>query len=304
MILTVLKFTRSVFIFYPLLFGYAVFACTAPVTKELPVVVLLDYITNDLKKIFLLLFYAVLVVATISIVSWKSSSDEKASTRTRKLFHGLTVVVFIPGILYQCHFLYLATGVAFAVMTIFEIIRVAEIPPFGDFLKQAFTSFCDEKDCGILAVTPFYLLIGCSLPLWINPCPCLVSDTASKKDLLQLLAGVLTVGIGDTAASVVGSKFGRCKWSRKYFFIVVFLESETFKFPGNNRSVEGTLAFIVSIALAIAGLNSMNLLQIDSIARLLIVSAAVLVTSLVEAFTDQVDNLVLPLVFYSIVSFC
>lgn len=67
--------------------------------------------------------------------------------------------------------------------------------------------------------------------------------------------------------------------------------------------MEGTLAFIVSVSLAIAALYFLHLLQIDSIERLLIVSAAVLVTSLVEAFTDQVDNLVLPLVFYSIVSF-
>lgn len=74
-------------------------------------------------------------------------------------------------------------------------------------------------------------------------------------------------------------------------------------FPGNNRSVEGTLAFIVSVALAIAGLFYLHLLQIDSVAKVLILATAVLVTSLVEAFTDQVDNLVLPLVFYSIVSF-
>lgn len=217
MTLSVLKFTRSPFVFYPLLIGYAVLVCIAPVTKELPIIVLLKYVSGGLRNIFLLLFYSGLVVATICVVSWKSTTEEKASTRTRKWFHFLTVLVFIPGILLQCNFLYLATGVAFAVMTIFEIIRVAEIPPIQDFLKQAFTSFCDEKDCGLLAVTPFYLLVGCSLPLWINPCPCLVSDTASKKDLLQLLAGVLTVGIGDTAASIVGSKLGRCRWSSEYF---------------------------------------------------------------------------------------
>ncbi|KAL5288896.1 DOLK family protein [Megaselia abdita] len=284
-VLAVLKFTRNAFIFYPLLISYAGFTCLVPVTKELPIEVLFDYVTGDLRNIFLLMYYFGLVVATVCVVSWKSSEDEKASTSTRKWFHGLTVLVFIPGVLFQCSFLYLATGVAFAVMTIFEIIRVAGIPPFEDFLKQAFKTFCDEKDCGLLAVTPFYLLIGCSLPLWISPCPCLVSDTASKKDLLQLLSGVLTVGIGDTAASVFGSRFGRCKWSR------------------NNRSVEGTLAFIVTVSLSIAALYFLKLLLIDSIAKLLIVVAAVIVTSLMEAFTDQVDNLVLPLVFYSIVSF-
>lgn len=67
--------------------------------------------------------------------------------------------------------------------------------------------------------------------------------------------------------------------------------------------MEGTLAFIVSVSLAIAALHFLHLVQIDSIIKLFIVSGAVLASSLVEAFTDQVDNLVLPLVFYSIVSF-
>lgn len=209
-----LKFTRHPLIFYPLLIAYSVLVCVVPVTEEPPVQVLLNYLSADERNVFLLLFYIGLVAATISLVSLRSSIEQKASTRTRKWFHLLTVLVFVPGLLFQCNFLYLASGVAFAVMTIFEIIRVAEIAPFQDFLKKAFASFSDEKDCGLLALTPFYLLIGCSLPLWMHPCPCLISDTASKRDILQLLAGVLTVGIGDTSASIVGSTFGRCKWRK------------------------------------------------------------------------------------------
>lgn len=217
LVLITLKFTRHPLLFYPLLISYSVMVCIVPVTEAPPILVIWNYISAVNRHVFLLLFYIGLVVATVSLVSWKTSTDHKASTRTRKWFHVLTVLVFVPGVLLQCNFLYLASGVAFAFMLIFETIRLAEIPPFQEFLKQAFASFGDEKDCGLLAVTPFYLLIGCSLPLWIHPCPCLVSDTTSKKDLLQLLAGALTVGIGDSAASIVGSKFGRCKWSREYF---------------------------------------------------------------------------------------
>lgn len=64
-------------------------------------------------------------------------------------------------------------------------------------------------------MTPLYLLIGCSLPLWIHPNPSDITGSAGF-DFLALSSGVLSVGVGDTVASFVGSKYGKHKWLSKF----------------------------------------------------------------------------------------
>jgi len=81
--------------------------------------------------------------------------------------------------------------------------RVLVIAPVGKTLHQCFQVFVDERDEGPVILTHIYLLIGCSIPLWIHCCP--VTHVA-------LYSGLLSLGIGDTLASVAGLKFGRHKW--------------------------------------------------------------------------------------------
>lgn len=58
-----------------------------------------------------------------------------------------------------------------------------------------------------------YLLIGIATPLFVHPAPC----DPSAMGLLVLLSGILSVGIGDTAASYFGSKYGKHKWPGNIF---------------------------------------------------------------------------------------
>lgn len=95
-------------------------------------------------------------------------------------------------------------------MVLLETMRVIDLWPLSGLLNQVVKAFVDEKDAGIVALTPIYLLVGCALPIWIHPHAC-DGDTCGDE-ILPLLSGVLAVGIGDTAASYFGSKYGRHKW--------------------------------------------------------------------------------------------
>lgn len=99
------------------------------------------------------------------------------------------------------------------------------MPPLGKFLQNGFDNFADEKD-SLISLTPLYLLCGLSATLWL--------PTESMR-LFPLMSGVLTIGIGDTTASIVGSKWGKHKWN------------------GSHKSIEGTLACIIAQLIVIIG---------------------------------------------------
>lgn len=155
-----------------------------------------------------------LIGMTVGAVGWQMNRNEISNTRTRKIFHILIVLVFVPGLIYQCAFLFVASGIALALLVVSETMRIIRVPPFHGILEQSVKCFIDEKDAGLIALTPIYLLIGCSTPIWLHPCPCDLTDSAGFE-LLKLMSGVISVGIGDTAASIVGSKFGKIKWWSK-----------------------------------------------------------------------------------------
>ena len=279
----ILPFFRKCFPFY-VLFSAVVFGiCIVPIREKLAIAVLIDFVFSDLERICIVCAYIALLIVAGITVSWQINKSQRVTTSVRKIFHVLIVMVFVPGLIFQCHFLYVASAVILAVFIVLETARVVELYPISEALESSVKAFIDEKDAGKLALTPIYLLVGCSAPLWIHNSPCDLTGS-SAFELLPLLSGVLSIGIGDTFASVVGSTVGRHKWG------------------SSNKSVEGTIASVIAQASFIYSLHAFGFMPL-SLKLSAACGIAVMTNSLIEALTDQVDNLVLPLVTYIILAY-
>lgn len=232
-----------------------------------------SYILLDFAKMKLILLWLCLVGISVFVVLIRTKLNVKASTVTRKTFHVLASLVFLTGIVYDIRLMNLAIGVGFGAIILVEAFRKSEIETISPALQAAFEVYSDEKDAGCFAMTPLYLYVGLACPLLLVP--------VHPGYELELLSGVLSIGVGDTAASWFGSKYGFNKWA------------------GGDKSVEGTAFNVLSQVAVVYALELFGLLDTPQAIFRATVSAAI--SGLVEAKTDQVDNLILPLV--SILSF-
>ncbi|NWJ04801.1 DOLK kinase, partial [Crypturellus undulatus] len=247
-----------------------------------PLFWLLQFLFETQTRVYLLVYWTMLAASACAVVFYqnaKRSSESKkhqASTITRKYFHFIVVATYVPGLIYDRQLLYVAAVLCLAVFIFLEYIRYFRIKPFGQTLRHLLSLFLDERDSGPLILTHIYLLLGMSLPVWLFPRPCAPKGALSGAGALVPYSGVLAVGVGDTMASVLGSTMGEIKW------------------PGTKKTFEGTMmaifAQIIAVALILIFDSSVNLNA--SYAWIL---GSVSLVSLLEAYTTQIDNLLLPL---------
>ncbi len=98
------------------------------------------------------------------------------------------------------------------------------------------------------------------------------------------LSGFLTVGVGDSFASVFGSAFGK----HKLF--------------GSKKSFEGTIALVLSQLVVFFILNHFGLVNFNDVNNILYAGISLVLSGYAEAFTTDNDNLILPLVVYPFLS--
>ncbi|SPC66302.1 related to SEC59 - Dolichol kinase [Ustilago sp. UG-2017b] len=189
----------------------------------------------------------------------------------RKFFHALAVLLFLPGIALDPAFTHLGFSLAFSIFIFAEYVRYYALYPFGAALHVFMSEFLDHKDSGPVILSHFYLLTGCAGPLWLE----------GHSRILQQ-TGVLVLGVGDALASVVGRRYGRTYWP-----------------GGSSKTVEGSVAFVVSIMTSAWALRLVGWCEDFSTVKY---CAVITSLGLLEGVSDQHDNLVLPIFSYIVAS--
>lgn len=117
--------------------------------------------------------------------------------------------------------MHIAFSVGLAALIFLEYIRYFAVVPFGKEIHLFLVGFLDARDGGPIILSHLYLLMGCAAPVWL-----------AEQHILAGLSGIFALGVGDAMASIVGKRFGRHRW------------------PGTVKTVEGTIAFVVSVMFA------------------------------------------------------
>jgi len=267
-----------------------------PVVQDL----LINFIFSEIQRIQVVTCWAVLLVVTLPSMLLLSRSGRIPNIIVRKGYHILAVALFLPALFTQPQLLGIALACAFAVLVAVEVIRTGNIAGVSKYIDNFMGSFVDERDAGVVYVTHFTLLLGMALPVWLSNATMGKKNTSSDNSSKLLasnnmfwpasMAGVLATGLGDAAASIVGSQFGRVQIA-----------------PKSRKTLEGTLAGAGVVIMAWIGLVYYQLIPemqfifgSDKSMDWAVLGAVTLLNSLLEAATEQLDNLFVPLHYFAL----
>ncbi|RDA90340.1 hypothetical protein CP533_6012 [Ophiocordyceps camponoti-saundersi (nom. inval.)] len=241
----------------------------------------------------------ILVVGLLIVFRLKETYE--VDTR-RKVFHFMMVAMFLPGTYVDPAFAALALALVLAIFLILDLLRASQLPPLSKPIASFLAPYVDGRDFrGSVVVSHMFLLIGCAIPLWLALATVSRSGTACgagwevpTRDV-SMVSGVVCVGLGDAAASLIGRRYGRRKW-----------------LWGGGKSLEGSAAFAVAV---VAGLVvarcwlraggwvvEQEYEAIGSVAGVRNAAVCASVASMTEAvLTGGNDNVIVPVILWTCV---
>lgn len=192
-------------------------------------------------RLMLILYW--LVVLGVGLIAVLILTDSIEVDTRRKIFHAIMVTMLLPSTFVDPCFCALTLSLVLAVFLILEVIRAGQVPPLGRAIGRFVAPYVDGRDLrGPVVVSHVFLLIGCAVPLWLSLASFARTETGAwagweiEDDAREvaMIAGVVCVGMGDAAASLVGRRYGRTKWP----WI-------------GGKSLEGSTAFAVAVTVGL-----------------------------------------------------
>lgn len=188
--------------------------------------------------------YWVTVIAIGLLVVFRLSPFYEVDTR-RKVFHFMMVAMFLPAIYVDPGWCALALAIVLAIFLLLDTLRASQLPPLSKPITNFLHPYTDGRDhCGPVVISHIFLLIGCAIPLWLSLASLPRTGTDYRRGWevptrdLSMVAGVVCVGLGDAAASLIGRRYGHHKWLWK-----------------GGKSLEGSVAFAVAVTIGLLAAN-------------------------------------------------
>lgn len=192
-------------------------------------------------RLLLISYWApILLIGLLAVFSLTTVAE--VDTR-RKVFHGVMVAMMLPSTFIDPCACALALTLILAVFLLLEVIRAGQVSPLGEAIGRFVAPYVDGRDLrGPVVISHLFLLIGCAVPLWFS-----LASIAREGDLpwkdwdlledtreVAMVAGVVCVGMGDAAASLIGRRYGRHKW--------IWV---------GGKSIEGSAAFVLAVTIGL-----------------------------------------------------
>ncbi|KAK0727308.1 hypothetical protein B0T26DRAFT_821626 [Lasiosphaeria miniovina] len=195
-------------------------------------------------RLVLAAYWLAMIGVGLAVV-FRLSPIYEVDTR-RKVFHFMMVAMFLPATYIDPTFVSLALSLVLAIFLLLDLLRASQLPPLSKPIASFLTPFVDGRDLrGPVVISHIFLLIGCAIPLWLSLAS--LSRTGSgalagwevpTRDV-SMVSGVVCVGLGDAAASLIGRRWGHRKW-----------------LWGGGKSVEGSLAFATAVFVGLMAANA------------------------------------------------
>jgi dolichol kinase len=190
-------------------------------------------------RLILCVYWLAIIIVGLAIV-FRLSAIYEVDTR-RKVFHFMMVGMLLPTTYVDPTFAALALSLVLAIFLILDLLRASQLPPLSKPLAYFLAPYVDGRDLrGPVVISHIFLLIGCAIPLWLSLGALPRTGTGPWDGWevpirdVSMVSGVICVGMGDAAASLIGRRYGRHKW-----------------FWSGGKSIEGSLAFATAVAMAL-----------------------------------------------------
>lgn len=234
------------------------------------------YNTLSLRHLTLIIYWCITLTIFSFIYSNHITQSNTLLIIKRKYYHFLIFTLLFPAIYYShIEILRTLTLIVLYFMIVIEVIRNDKrlkcyhlIQHITTFIKANI----DDRDNGKIVLTHIFLLSGV--------CSSLYYDCNDNEKRSSWYIGCITLAIGDSLCSIVGALFGRVR------------------IYGNKRTLEGTVAGLTGCLGVLWGVKWLY----GENYRWLMDTVKFGVVLLYEGVTEEIDNLVLPIVANSL--FC